>query len=278
VLWELWNEPNIDFWSPKPDAQQYTAMALAAARAIREAEPSATIIGPASSGFPWEFLETFFKSGVLNYLDAVSVHPYRGPDKPPETASGDYRKLRELIKRYALSTRPAEIPILSGEWGYSSWNRGVSLEAQAAFAARQQMVNLLNGVPLSIWYDWKNDGTDPNENEHNFGTVLPDLTPKPAYLAIQTLARELAGYRVSKRLPLASEKDYAILFENVPRQQKIAAWTLGDPHAVSFELPSKDVKSATGKTGSGDSFKPKIDSGRLSVDLIALPQYVTLVD
>src|SRR6185369_11269148 len=45
VLWELWNEPNIDFWSPKPDVTQYTALALAACKAIRQADPQATIIG-----------------------------------------------------------------------------------------------------------------------------------------------------------------------------------------------------------------------------------------
>ena len=27
----------------------------------------------------------------------------------------------------------------------------------------QQLANLLNNVPLSIWYDWKNDGPDPRE-------------------------------------------------------------------------------------------------------------------
>jgi beta-glucosidase/6-phospho-beta-glucosidase/beta-galactosidase len=99
VLWELWNEPNIDFWSPKPDVHQYTAMALAAAKAIRQADSGATIIGPATSGFPWEFLEYFLKSGVLEYLDAVSVHPYREPRRGPETAAADYRRLRELIAR-----------------------------------------------------------------------------------------------------------------------------------------------------------------------------------
>src|SRR2546421_11084078 len=31
VIWEIWNEPNIQFWSPKPDAQQYATLALAAA-------------------------------------------------------------------------------------------------------------------------------------------------------------------------------------------------------------------------------------------------------
>ena len=39
VLWEIWNEPNGNFWSPKPDAQQYTTLALAAAKAIREPDP-----------------------------------------------------------------------------------------------------------------------------------------------------------------------------------------------------------------------------------------------
>ena len=154
MLWEIWNEPNGNFWSPKPDAQQYTALALATAKAIREAEPQATIIGPASSGFPWEFLETFLKSGVLEYLDAVSVHPYRNPRKPPETAAADYQKLRTMIERYAPASKKDKLPILSGEWGYSTWKHGVSLETQAAFAARQQLSNLLNGVPLSIWYDW----------------------------------------------------------------------------------------------------------------------------
>ncbi len=97
VVWEIWNEPNISFWQPKPDAEQYTALALATCRAIRNADPSATIVAPASSGFPWEFLETLFQAGALKYLDAVSVHPYRSPKQPPETAAADYRRLRALI-------------------------------------------------------------------------------------------------------------------------------------------------------------------------------------
>jgi hypothetical protein len=162
IIWEIWNEPNISFWSPKPDAEQYTTLALAAAKAIRAIDPEATIVGPASSGFPWDFLETFLKSGILEYLDAVSVHPYREYRRGPETAAADYEKLRQLIDRYAPTARRGKIPILSGEWGYASHTRGVTLETRAAFAARQQLANLLNGVPLSIWYDWKNDGEDAN--------------------------------------------------------------------------------------------------------------------
>ena len=276
VLWEIWNEPNGNFWSPKPDAQQYTALALATARAIREADPQATIIGPASSGFPWEFLETFLKSGVLEDLDAVSVHPYRSPQTPPETAASDYEKLRAMIERYATPAKKGRIPILSGEWGYSTHTRGVSLETQAAFAARQQLANLLDGVPLSIWYDWQNDSTDPNENEHNFGTVLPDLTPKPAYVAIQTLTRELSGYRITRRLVLPNDEDYVLLCTGQGGRQKLAAWTLGEPHAVSLEIPLKSERKVAAVSGKGEPFEPKIDSGHVFLDLKPAPQYVTL--
>jgi beta-glucosidase/6-phospho-beta-glucosidase/beta-galactosidase len=44
VVWEIWNEPNGTFWEPKADAAQYTALALAAAKAIRAADPHACIV------------------------------------------------------------------------------------------------------------------------------------------------------------------------------------------------------------------------------------------
>ena len=237
IIWEIWNEPNGHFWAPKPDAQQYSALAIAVAKAIREAEPQATIVGPASSGFPWDYLETFLKSGVLEYLDAVSVHPYRNPKQSPETAVADYKKLRDLIARYA-PTGKTNMPILSGEWGYSTHRKGVSLETQAEFAVRQQLSNLLNGVPISIWYDWKNDGEDPAENEHNFGTVMSDLKPKPAYTAIQKLTHELSGYHIAGRLPQANDQNYVVVFVNSDGRRKMVTWTTGEPGSASVEIPA----------------------------------------
>ncbi|HWX22335.1 MAG TPA: cellulase family glycosylhydrolase [Candidatus Binatia bacterium] len=276
VLWEIWNEPNGHFWAPEPNAQQYTTLALATCKAIREAEPGASIIGPASSGFPWEFLETFLKSGVLEYLDAVSVHPYRSPRKPPETAAADYQRLRQLIEQYAPAKKKSSIPILSGEWGYSTFMKGVSLETQAAYAARQQLSNLMNGIPVSIWYDWKNDGPDPNENEHNFGTVLPDLKPKPSYVAIQTLTRQLAGYRVARRLMLPNENDYVLLLTGPPGQDKLAAWTLSEPHGIGLELARQAGKKLPGVDIRGETIPLRQESNRLTLELTGGPQYLGL--
>ena len=159
-------------------------------------------------------MELFLQSGVLEFLDGVSLHPYRAPNQPPETAAADYKRLRELIDRCAAESKREKIPILSGEWGYASHTKGVSLETQAAFAVRQQLCNLLNGVPLSIWYDWKNDGHDPADNEQNFGTVKEDLEPKPAYTALKTMTAELSGYRLERRLDGLAESDFVLVFVN----------------------------------------------------------------
>ncbi len=244
VIWEIYNEPNGDFWRPKPNAEEYTTMALATAKAIREAVPDATIVAPAMAGFDWNYMEVFLKSGVLEYLDGVSVHPYRAPNVPPETAAADYKKLRDMIDKFAPPAKRGKISILSGEWGYASSTKGVTLQTQADFAARQQLSNLLNGIPLSIWYDWKNDGKDPADGEQNFGTVTDNLEPKPAYVALKRMVAALAGYHFDKRAEGFAENDYVLIFANASGARKAAAWTLGEPHTVQFAGQSLDLGSS----------------------------------
>jgi hypothetical protein len=274
VLWEIWNEPNIGFWKPRPDAMQYATLCLAACKAIRAADPQATIVGPATSEVPTAFLERLFVLGVLADLDAVSVHPYRPYRKPPETAAEDYRNLRRLIERHAPSGRK-QLPILSGEWGYATDTRGVSPETQAAYLVRMQLANLLAGVPVSIWYDWKDDGPDPAEREHNFGVVKQDLEPKPAYLAARTLTHALAGYRIARRLDTGDTQDFVLLLTNNTGQRKLAIWTKGKPHAVTLD-GLEPLGKVTGTTITGEAFTPKVVDKKLVLDLTESPRYLVL--
>ena len=275
IVWEIWNEPNITFWKPKPDVKQYAALALATVKAIREADPEATIIGPATSEVPVTFLEDFFAAGALAHLDGVSVHPYRSYRKGPETAAEDYARLRALIEKHAPTPAKRSMPIISGEWGYSTFTgKGVSLETQAAFLVRQQLANLYSGVPISIWYDWKNDGPDLAEREHNFGTVTHDLQSKPAYVAAQILTRELSGYRIEQRLRTSSTNDWALLLGKGP-QRKLVAWTTGDAHSATID-GLNFIKLASAVTGTGKPTEATLTAGSLRLSLTALPQYVTL--
>jgi hypothetical protein len=275
IIWEIWNEPNIFFWKPKPDVKQYIALALATCKAIRSIVPDAAIIGPASSEVPMPYMEPFLASGVLEYLDAVSVHPYRDYSKSPETAASDYKNLRELIERYAPSEKK-KMPIISSEWGYSSSTKGVSLEKQEAYIVRMQLSNLLYGIPVSIWYDWKNDGDDPMEHEQNFGTVTSDLKPKPAYTAIMTMNTQLKGFTFLHRINLKSDNDFAMLFKNDNGTYRISAWTMGQSHPVMLNEIIPKAAVITAKDVKGNVLKLFTDNGNTVIELKELPQYITL--
>jgi hypothetical protein len=211
VIWELWNEPNLSqFWKPDPDPSAYASLALETARAIRSADPRATILAPGSSGFPWDFLEKIFAAGLLEQIDAVSVHPYRGD--APESVLRDYGRLRVLIARHATPSR-RHLPIISSEWGYTTATGALSEADQARYLARQWLVNLAAGVNLSIFYDWRDDGDDPADREARFGTVRRNLEPKPSFLAARTLIRSLSGFTLRHRLQGASESDWRLLFQ-----------------------------------------------------------------
>jgi hypothetical protein len=229
ILWEIWNEPNIaGFWKPEPNPNDYTAMALAACKAIRHAAPQEAVIGPATSLIDLEFIEECFQAGLLNWWDAVSVHPYRQSD--PETVIPEYFKLRELIQKYAPAGK--EIPILSAEWGYSSAWKNFNPEKQGRMLPRQWLINLSQGIAISIWYDWHDDGRDPEEPEHHFGTVMhrhhvgrePVYDAKPAYLAARTLTGVLRGSKFIKRIAVERPDDYVLLFGD-DQKCVLAAWT-----------------------------------------------------
>ena len=200
IVWELWNEPNIaGFWKPKPDVQHYIALAKTVAAALEKAGlrgrsrtfPPGTkreaagecLVGPATSVIDLPFLDACFAAGLLEVFDAISVHPYR--QGAPESVAEEYRALRLLIRRHCGSDSPSadalplgtydpsrpnparRIPILSGEWGYSTaWpslgkDEAAHEATQAKYLPRMFLTNVANDIPLSIWYDWRDDGDDP---------------------------------------------------------------------------------------------------------------------
>jgi hypothetical protein len=277
VLWEMYNEPNIGFWKPKPDVKQYVKLALAVGKAVHEAEPRELYIGPASSEMPLPFLEECFKAGLLQYWSAVSVHPYRHGN--PETVAFDYARIRKLIDRYAPKGK--HIPIISGEWGYTSAWKHVDETGQGKMLPREFLTNLANGVPLSIWYDWHDDGRDPKEPEHHFGTVhheylagkTPVYEPKPAYLAAQTLVRLLGGYRFQEQLKMGDRHDFVMKFvRDKGRDVRWVAWTTESPHTVVIPTPAGRYM-ATAHTG--QTLPPRVaDANGLTMALGDAPTYL----
>jgi len=220
VVWEMWNEPNIGFWQPKPDVGEYIQLAKAVGETIRRTSPEEWFIGPATSGFDWNFLQRCLDSGLLSYWDGVSVHPYRGSE--PETVGDDWGRLRAMID--AKTPAGKHVEMFSSEWGYSDISNGLGAERQADYISRQYLANLMGGVPLSIVYDWKNDGVSATDPECHFGMLAEDLRPKPAYDAVVALSAALSGYTYKFRAAQDSDLDYVLVFQKA-NEVKYAGWT-----------------------------------------------------
>jgi hypothetical protein len=278
IIWEMYNEPNIGFWKPKPDAEKFILLALEVGKALRVAAPYEIHIGPATSEIDIDFLEQCFKAGLLEYWDAVSVHPYRQTN--PETAIVEYAKLRYIIDKYAPHGK--QIPILSAEWGYSTaWNN-FNEEIQSKYLSRQWLTNLAADVPISIWYDWHDDGTDPKEPEHHFGTTNheyqkdanPVYKPKLSYLAAKTFNETFRGFKFNKRLGVGDPDVYVFLFNNKNDEVKLAVWTTSKK-PKSIVIPcSQNVFEVVQYTGEKLS-ELTADGQDLKLNVFDQPRYMT---
>jgi hypothetical protein len=275
IVWELFNEPNNKmFWPPAPNVDEYIALALTVGRAFRNDVPNEKLIGPAT-GLDFPYLESCFRAGLLDYWSAVSVHPYRDDD--PENAATDYCGLRKMIREYHRGT---DAPIISSEWGYSATWPEMNEQQQAEMLSRQFLTNVANGIPISIWYDWRDDGSDANESEHHFGIVRHEFRqnsnspfgPKPAYFAAKTVNAFLNGSVYQRRLVLAETKNFVLVFSNTGAE-RMAAWTTsGRAGRVSISLSPGNY---TITTSSGEKVRDvSVGQNGLTIELSPSPVFV----
>jgi hypothetical protein len=231
-IYELWNEPNSGFWPGGENVNQYMALANTALPAMRLADPNCTIVAPATTGIDLTFLRGCFDRGLLNYANAISVHPYRSGDNPaPESVLADYAAVRTLTNQY----KPG-VPIVSSEWGWSTApgftnTNGISAQTQGDYLARMLLINASESIPLSFWYTFKDRTTDPTDVDGNFGMMTLDLEQKPAFAEMRRLADSLAGMTFTERLP-SDPNDWLLVFTSASGRQALAAWTTGDTHTV----------------------------------------------
>ena len=152
---------------------------------------------------------------------------------------------------------------------------------QGKLLARAWLTNLANGVSLSIWYDWRDDGEDPNEAEHHFGTVShryyearePVFDPKPAYLAAKTLSTFFKGYRFERQLSVGAE-NYVLVFRK-GNETRFAAWTTArSTRGVTIPITPGRYESV-GHSGRVQGMV-NADSNGLKINLTTAPVYLRL--
>jgi len=230
VIWEIWNEPNEDkFWKPAASVADYAALNLLVCQDIRSISPDEWIIGPGLSGFDWTFIEGCFQRGILQYWDAVSVHPYRS-QLIPETALPDYDQLKNLIEKYRPAGRG--ISIIDSEWGYSLGWVNMDVDVQAKLDLRCKFVDMMSGTRTSITYSWRDQGSSTTpDNFSLFGLHDTNLVERASGTAYRVFSAALKGYGFKTRLDIGSPNDYCLLFAS-GTTCKLVAWTTAAAHNV----------------------------------------------
>lgn len=219
---ELHNEPNLKgFWKFTP--KEFVDAARDFAAGVRAVAPDAVIVAGSFSGWggAWQhedlkellrgpreiatkYAEEVFRLGLLEFVDAVSAHPYRGGSAPeggevlesPTDPDGFDKEIRAWLDLAAKHTpKGKRLPLYLTEIGYSVSHQGYSNvpseERQADYITRLWLVLLgvqLDGVPLkaAFWYDLKQDESKDNHYESNFGIIVPNAGhPRPAWSAVR---------------------------------------------------------------------------------------------
>jgi xylan 1,4-beta-xylosidase len=131
-LWEVWNEPDIEYWKGTPE--EYFKLYDYSADAVRRALPGAQIGGPDSTGparpQAVEFLQNFLKhcDTGQNYvtgkrgapLDFISFHPKGSPkwqaDHVQMGLAAQLKAIDQGFKTVASFPKFQKTPVILGEW------------------------------------------------------------------------------------------------------------------------------------------------------------------
>ncbi len=133
---EIWNEPdqsNEQYFAGPEKPQRYAAVLRAAYTAIKQANPSVTVLGGSLVGSNGVFLRALYAAGIKGYYDGLSVHFYN-------LTLASLRSIHEV--QLANGDRT---PLWLDEFGWSScWPARKIEQEQACVTQQIQAQNLTN--------------------------------------------------------------------------------------------------------------------------------------
>lgn len=201
AAWEIWNEPDPTqaTWSWSGTVGQYVQLLKAAYPAIKSADPSATVVFGGPSWNDTNFISSAYAAGAKGSFDVMAVHPYQAyanaaPEQVGDTKTWWFARAG-AVHDVMVQNGDGDKKLWFTEFGWSShpntsglanWQLGVTDAQQGDYLVRAIEYARLHFpyVTNMFWYNERNQvGTD--QQNANYGLLNYDLTPKPAYSALQ---------------------------------------------------------------------------------------------
>jgi len=259
---EVWNEPNIDFWNGIPRQKSYFDLYDHTARALKSVSPRLRVGGPATAAAAWvdDFLQHTAKNHVP--VDFVSSHAYA--DDTVEDLFGTSedipmddrvcRAVAKVRKQIQASAMP-KLPLFWTEWNVPGMNeaRDTSYVGAALANTVRECDGMVDAMSFWTFSDvFEEGGPIPQPFVGMFGLRAKGGINKPSYydfgllhkLGDQRIANSDPNVIVTKRkdgvLAIAvwnlvdpdkkgTAKFVRFVFENVPSETPIAMnWVAGE--------------------------------------------------
>lgn len=209
VQWyEVWNEPDGTWcWKHGANGTEYGEFVKATAKAIKQGDPNAKIMGGSTCLRDLAWLNEVFSTGAGECMDALTYHAY-SPDEVDSFSR--IRALRGLCHHYN-----PRMELIQGETGCQSRSDGAGAlkggawteTRQAKFLSRHMMADLFDEVKFASYFSCVDmiEALNGNVNDKSSymdygyfgvlgarfdenGIATGEYTPKPSYRSLQVIA------------------------------------------------------------------------------------------
>ena len=259
---EVWNEPNIDFWAGEPKESTYYELYDHTARAIKGVNSRLRVGGPSTAQAAW--VDRFIAHCVAQNvpLDFVSTHVY-GNDRAQDVFGTDEkiprtemvgRSVKKVFDQVKASARP-DLPIFWSEYNASYFNEpdvtdSAFMGPWLANTIRQSdgMASMMSYWDLSDVFE--EQGVEKKPFYGGFGLVALGGVPKAAFNDFKIL-HLLGDSRV------AVDSDSVLVTRRGDGTFVIAVWNLFLPEEIGH--PRTFSLSFSGLGGRKKGFVYQVD-------------------
>ncbi len=229
---EVWNEPNIDFWGGIPRKRSYFELYDHTARDLKSVSPRLRVGGPATAASAWvdDFLKHAAEKNVP--VDFVSTHAYAddtvedlfGTNEEIAVDDRVCRAVAKVKKQIQSSALPA-LPLLWTEWNVPGMNeaRDTTYVGPALANTIRECDGMADAMSYWTFSDvFEEGGPIAQPFQGQFGLRAKGGINKPSYYDF-SLLHKLGDQRI------ANSSVNAIVTKRKDGALVIALWNLVDP-------------------------------------------------
>ena len=250
---EVWNEPNLDFWGGSPKQPTYFELYDHTARALKSVSPRLQVGGPATAQAAWvtPFLE-HVKAGDVP-VDFVSTHVYAndnakdvfGTDEQIPRDQMVWRAVKNVHEEIARSAFP-KLPLIFSEYNASYANEPDVTDSVYMGPWLANNIRLCDGLTQSMAY-WafsdvfEEQGVVRSPFYGGFGLLAADGIPKAA-LHVFAALHQLGDRRI------ALSSTAALATTDRAGHLAVAVWNYAPPDGTGATYTPPPATPAPAKT------------------------------